>query len=127
MWRWFADPESTVVIRGHQRVLGNHYSCFTQAPIWRIDVKRLDMPILAIHHVNFHVAQPLLEDMKNFYCALILPLIMSHFIAMTCWKLRLGLRSQKIPYKMVQLPHSGQFQIVGSDPAGHKAEFIIEP
>jgi catechol 2,3-dioxygenase-like lactoylglutathione lyase family enzyme len=26
------------------------------------------MPILAIHHVNFHVAQPLLEDMKNFYC-----------------------------------------------------------
>ena len=26
------------------------------------------MPTFAIHHVNFHVAQPLLEDMKNFYC-----------------------------------------------------------
>ncbi len=26
------------------------------------------MPTFAIHHVNFHVQQPLLEDMKNFYC-----------------------------------------------------------
>ncbi len=26
------------------------------------------MPTLRIHHVNFHVAQPLLEDMKTFYC-----------------------------------------------------------
>jgi catechol 2,3-dioxygenase-like lactoylglutathione lyase family enzyme len=26
------------------------------------------MPTLGFHHVNFHVAQPLLEDMKNFYC-----------------------------------------------------------
>lgn len=26
------------------------------------------MPTLGIHHVNFHVAQPLLEDMKTFYC-----------------------------------------------------------
>jgi hypothetical protein len=33
----------------------------------------------------------------------------------------------EIPYKMVQLQHSGQFQIAVTDPTGQKAEFIIEP
>ncbi len=126
------------------------------------------MPTFAIHHVNFHVAQPLLEDMKNFYCDVMeltpgfrpefkefgywlyadsIPLVHLYeavgndvrqtgvnsvfdHVAFYCKDLKAitaRLERLKVPYTTVQLPHSGQFQIGVTDPAGHKAEFIIEP
>lgn len=31
-----------------------------------------------------------------------------------------------VPYKLVELPHSGQLQINVTDPAGHKVEFLVD-
>ena len=128
----------------------------------------VSMPTVAIHHVNFHVARPLLEEMKNFYCDVMgltpgfrpelkqfgywlyaesIPIVHLYeavgndlrqpgvnsvfdHVAFHCKDLKEitnRLERLNVPYAMVQLPHSGQFQIAVTDPAGHKAEFIVEP
>lgn len=126
------------------------------------------MPTLGINHVNFHVAQPLLDDMKTFYCDVMglkpgfrpefkqfgywlyadsIPLVHLYeavgsdvrqtgvtsvfdHVAFHCTDLQdvqTRLERLGIPYKMVELQHSGQLQIAVTDPAGHKVEFIVEP
>jgi len=104
------------------------------------------MPTFAIHHVNFHVAQPLLEDMKNFYCDVmgLKPGFRPEFKQFGYW-----LYADSIPlvhlYEAVgsdvrqigatsvfdhvafHCKDSQDVQIAVTDPAGHKVEFIIEP
>lgn len=126
------------------------------------------MPILGVHHVNFHVAQPLLEDMKTFYCDVVglkpgfrpdfkqfgywlyvgsIPVVHLYeavgsdvrqtgatsvfdHVAFHCTDLQdvqTRLTRMEIPFNIVELPHSGQWQIAMTDPAGHKVELIVEP
>lgn len=126
------------------------------------------MSTLGIHHVNFHVPQPLLDSMKTFYCDVMdlrvgfrpefkqsgywlyagtVPVVHLYeavgtdiratgvtsvydHVAFHCTDLadvRSRLERLSVPYSIVELAHSGEFQIAVIDPAGHKLEFIVAP